>query len=177
MWVRDIRDDPGHHARRALDELLGQLAQDLQNDPATMARFERLKARLVSQPSLMTTAIALWHSLRGALLASMEDPHSLLHTRAAQGLADFGERAVNDTELRRRLDGHVADAVVYFTQRYGPELTTVITETIQRWDGREASRRIELHVGRDLQFIRINGTLVGGLAGLVIYAISVAVSR
>ena len=66
-----------------------------------------------------------------------------------------------------------ADAAVFVVDRYGSQLTAVITHTIERWDGREAARRIELHVGRDLQFIRINGTIVGGLVGVVIHAVSV----
>ena len=81
----------------------------------------------------------------------------------------FAERFMVDEDLRRRLDGLAADAVVFVVDRYGAELTTVITTTIERWDGREAARRIELHVGRDLQFIRINGTIVGGLVGVLIH--------
>ena len=80
-----------------------------------------------------------------------------------------------DAELRERLDGAAADLSVFAVERYGAELTAVITHTVKRWDGREAARRIELHVGRDLQFIRINGTIVGGLVGLVIHAVTVVV--
>ena len=72
-------------------------------------------------------------------------------------------------------DGAAADLSVFAVERYGAELTAVITHTVERWDGREAARRIELHVGRDLQFIRINGTIVGGLVGLVIHAVTVVV--
>ena len=77
-----------------------------------------------------------------------------------------------DDELRARLDTWGTDLVVWAVGRYGNELTAVITQTIERWDGEEAARKIELHVGRDLQFIRINGTVVGGLVGVVIHAIS-----
>ena len=76
------------------------------------------------------------------------------------------------TDLRARLDAWGADFVVWAVGRYGEELTSVITATIERWDGQEAARRIELHVGRDLQFIRINGTIVGGLVGVIIHAVS-----
>jgi uncharacterized membrane-anchored protein YjiN (DUF445 family) len=102
----------------------------------------------------------------------LADPDSGLKERSARSLADFGQRVVDDAALRERLDGYAADAVAYVVSRYGDELTTVITDTIQRWDGDEAARRIELHVGRDLQFIRINGTLVGGLAGLLIHTLT-----
>ena len=86
--------------------------------------------------------------------------------------ASFAERLRTDEALRARLDGTAADVAVFFVDRYGAELTAVITHTIERWDGKEASRRIELHVGRDLQFIRINGTIVGGLVGVLIHAVT-----
>ena len=80
-----------------------------------------------------------------------------------------------DRAMRDRLDTWAADAAVFAVRRYGGELTAVITHTVERWDGKEAAQRIELHVGRDLQFIRINGTIVGGLVGVAIHAISSAV--
>ena len=89
-----------------------------------------------------------------------------------------GVRRAADSRRRRsqtRLDGLAADAAVFVVDRYGTEVTAVITHTIERWDGKEAARRIELHVGRDLQFIRINGTVVGGLVGVAIHAVSVAI--
>ena len=88
----------------------------------------------------------------------------------------FAERLAADAVLRLRLDTMAADAAVFVVDRYGAELTAVITHTIERWDGREAARRIGLHVGRDLQFIRINGTIVGGLVGVVIHTAAVMIS-
>ena len=87
----------------------------------------------------------------------------------------FGERIGRDDVLRQRLDTWGADFAVWAVGRYGDELTAVITHTIERWDGEEAARKIELHVGRDLQFIRINGTIVGGLVGVVIHAVSLVI--
>ena len=171
-WVDDIRADPQHRARVALDELLAQLATDLQLDPETMARAERLKARLLGQPQVLNTATALWRALRTALDEALARPESAVRQRAVTALAAFGERLEGDDDLRARTDGYVADAAAFLVGRYGDELTTVITDTIDRWDGHEAARRIELHVGRDLQFIRINGTVVGGLVGLLIHAVT-----
>ena len=93
----------------------------------------------------------------------------------ATELTAFGARLREDSALRATLDERAADLSVFVVERYGTELTAVITHTVERWDGREAARRIELHVGRDLQFIRINGTIVGGLVGLVIHAVTVVV--
>jgi uncharacterized membrane-anchored protein YjiN (DUF445 family) len=96
-----------------------------------------------------------------------------VRNRALAELTSFAERLQSDERLQQRLDGYAADFVVFLVSRYGDELTSVITQTVNRWDGREAARRIELHVGRDLQFIRINGTIVGGLVGVAIHAASV----
>ncbi len=172
-WVADIREDPLHHARYALDDLLGKLAQDLLHDPATQQRAERLKSRVLGHPQLVTTALSLWKAFRTALLGSLEDPEGPLRRRGVAELARFGERLVEDEALQERADGYAADLAVFAISRYGEELTTVISHTIDRWDGKEAARRIELHVGRDLQFIRINGTLVGGLVGLAIHTVAV----
>ena len=103
------------------------------------------------------------------------DPESAVRARMAAELTEFGARLREDTALRARIDSTASDLSVFFVERYGAELTAVITQTVERWDGREAARRIELHVGRDLQFIRINGTIVGGLVGLVIHAVTVVV--
>jgi uncharacterized membrane-anchored protein YjiN (DUF445 family) len=91
-------------------------------------------------------------------------------------LVAFGERLGRDAALRARLERWGADLAVWTIDRYGGELAAIITHTIERWDGKEAAERIELHVGPDLQFIRINGTVVGGLVGLVIHAVTVLVS-
>jgi uncharacterized membrane-anchored protein YjiN (DUF445 family) len=171
-WVREIRDDPSHHARRALDDLLSRLAKDLCEDVDTQARAERLKQRILAQPQVADTALSLWKALSRTLQTSVRDPEGALRQRAVHRLQTFGEQLVSDTALQARLDEHAADLAAFVVGRYGDELATVITDTVERWDGREAASRIELYVGRDLQFIRINGTLVGGLAGLVIYSVA-----
>ncbi|CAB4699791.1 unannotated protein [freshwater metagenome] len=172
-WVADIRDDPTHRARAALDSMLAQLADDLQHDPGTRERTERLKDRLLDQPQVIASAISLWEALRRALTGSLADPEGAVRQRMLTEVCAFAERLTRDDALRARLDTLAADAAVFAVERYGTELTTVITHTIERWDGREAADRIELHVGRDLQFIRINGTIVGGLVGVLIHAVSV----
>ena len=172
-WVADIRDQPRHRARAALDSMLRQLAEDLQHDEGTMARTEALKERLLDRPQVIATAISLWEALRHALTDSLDDPEGAVRLRMRTELERFARRLVEEPALRERLDGLAADAVVFAVERYGSELTQVITHTIERWDGKEAAERIELHVGRDLQFIRINGTIVGGLVGVLIHTVVV----
>jgi uncharacterized membrane-anchored protein YjiN (DUF445 family) len=174
-WVEDIRSDPHHHARTALDSALAQLAHDLLHDEETQERMERLKNRVLSHPQVAVTATSLWNAFRRALMESLEDVDGPLRRRAVEELIAFGALLRRDASLRAKLDGYAADLAVFAVSRYGDELTTVITHTVNRWDGREAARKIELHVGRDLQFIRINGTIVGGLVGVLIHALSILI--
>jgi uncharacterized membrane-anchored protein YjiN (DUF445 family) len=153
--------------------MLLQLAADLLENPSTQARTERLKDRLLDHPAVLTSGISLWNALRRALTASLGDPEGAVRQRLLAEVGAFAERLTADDALRRRLDGLASDVAVFVVDRYGTELTAVITHTIERWDGKEAARRIELHVGRDLQFIRINGTIVGGLVGLAIHGVAV----
>jgi uncharacterized membrane-anchored protein YjiN (DUF445 family) len=174
-WVEDIRDDPYHRARAAFDSMLATLAKNLQEDPPTQERAERLKDRLLDHPQVLASTISVWNALRRVLTSSLRDPDGALPQRLRTELSAFAQRLVEEEDLRRRLDGLAADAAVFAVDRYGAEVTAIITHTIQRWDGKEAARRIELHVGRDLQFIRINGTIVGGLVGVLIHTVSVLI--
>lgn len=170
-WVRDMRADPDHRARIALDDLLVQLAKDLHDNPEVQARTEALKERVLTHPQVGVTIGSLWASVRTSLLGALADPDSSLWARGDAWLVEISQVLLTDEKTRARLEGHLADIVAFFVNTYGDELATVISTTVDRWDADEASQRIELFVGRDLQFIRINGTIVGALAGLVIHAI------
>jgi len=172
-WVADVRDHPHHPVRKALDDLLGQLAQDLQHDPETIARAEAIKVRVMTHPEIGAATVAVWDVVRTALIGALDDADGPLRRRGVAALSEFGEQLLTDPELRARVDGYAADVVGFVVTAYGHEIAKVISQTVDRWDGKEAAERIELHVGRDLQFIRINGTIVGGLAGLAIHTVSV----
>ncbi len=171
-WLREIRRDPRHPARLAFDDLLRRLADDLQHDAAVMERAESLKVRLLTHPQAAETAVGLWRSFRTALEAAMDDEGSYFHTRGDELLEHLGRRLTVDPHWTAVLDARMGEAVSFVVNTYGSELAEVISVTVDRWDGREAAERIELHVGRDLQFIRINGTVVGALAGLVIHGVA-----
>jgi uncharacterized membrane-anchored protein YjiN (DUF445 family) len=110
--------------------------------------------------------------VRRVVLEAVDDPDGELRRRATEAVRAFGERLGSEPELQTKVDGWLADLAAHVANGYRGELTTLITDTVDRWDGRETARRIELHVGRDLQFIRINGTVVGALAGLLIEALT-----
>ncbi|VXB93282.1 DUF445 domain-containing protein [Aeromicrobium sp. 9AM] len=171
-WVAEIGRTPDHNARIALNRWLTDLAQELQHDPQTRTRFENLKERVLSQPRVGVTSVRLWDALRRALIGSLADESGLLRRRALEEIEAFGQRLIDDPELNRRIDATISDVAAYAVNHYGSEVATIISATVNRWDGKETAERIELHVGRDLQFIRINGTVVGGLAGIAIHAIS-----
>lgn len=171
-WLRDIRADPNHQARAAIGKLLADLADNLQHDPQTMERAEAMKARWLAHPQTLDTAMALWDLGRATLDEALQDPDGHVRARLTEETMAVGARIRDDDALRARIDEDVGAGLVFVVENYASELAPVITQVISRWDGREASERIELHVGRDLQFIRINGTLVGGLVGVVIHAAS-----
>ncbi|WP_300079314.1 DUF445 domain-containing protein [Propioniciclava sp.] len=171
-WAASVRDNPVHPTRKGLDNLLRQVAGDLQHEPRVQAKAESLKERLLTHPQVAETVVALWQSLKNTLVTALEDEQSGLYARGVRLVQRFADALQNDESLSARVDGALADAAGFGVRTYGRELSSVISHTIQRWDGEQASRRIELYVGRDLQFIRINGTVVGALAGLVIHAAS-----
>jgi uncharacterized membrane-anchored protein YjiN (DUF445 family) len=166
-----VRDDPGHPLRAALDDWLATLARDLREDPPTMARADALAGRLLGHPQVRASLGELGATVRRLALEAVDDPDSELRVRVREMVLDLGARCARDAALQAKVDGWVEGAVVHLVTNYRDELTTTITETVRRWDGREAARRIELQVGRDLQFVRVNGTVVGALVGLALHAV------
>ncbi|WP_448808315.1 DUF445 domain-containing protein [Agromyces bauzanensis] len=175
-FVRAVREDPRHPLREAIDRYLAELADDLQHDPATIARVEQLKADLLDSPRVREFAGEAWASIKETLQASLDDPGSELRAGFRSGIVEVGTRLTTDDELAGKVDEWVTDAAAYLVRSYRHEIAGVITETVERWDPRETTEKLELQVGRDLQFIRINGTVVGALAGLAIYTVASGIS-
>ncbi|MGM7699617.1 DUF445 domain-containing protein [Microbacterium sp. A84] len=174
-FVHAVQADPQHPARLAIDGYLGRLADNLQNDPATRAKLENAKASLFDSPRVGALATEAWNTAKAGLLKSLADPASGLRARAAQAVQEVGERLTTDAALQKRVDTWVSDAAVFLVDRYRHDIASIITDTVERWDPAETTEKIELMVGRDLQYIRLNGTVVGALAGLAIFTIAHAV--
>ncbi|MDD4868890.1 MAG: DUF445 family protein, partial [Mycobacterium sp.] len=164
-----VRRNPDHELRRSATRFLFEFADDLQHDPDTIARADAVKDQLMARDEIADAAATAWKTLKRLVLEGVDDPSSALRSRIADTVVRIGESLRDEADLRDKVDNWIVRAVQHLVTQYGVEITAIITETIERWDAEEASRRIELHVGRDLQFIRINGTVVGALAGLVIY--------
>jgi uncharacterized membrane-anchored protein YjiN (DUF445 family) len=167
-----VRRNPDHELRRSATRFLFEFADDLQHDEATIARAEAVKEQLMAREEVTNAAATAWKTLKRLVLEGVDDPSSALRTRITDAVVRIGESLRDDADLRDKVDNWIVRAAEHLVAQYGVEITAIITDTIERWDAEEASRRIELHVGRDLQFIRINGTVVGSLAGLAIYAIA-----
>jgi uncharacterized membrane-anchored protein YjiN (DUF445 family) len=167
-----VRRNPNHELRQSANRFLFEFADDLQNDQATIARADAIKDQLMARDEVTRAAETAWKTLKRLVLEGVDDPSSALRARITDSVVRIGESLRDDAELRDKVDNWVVRGARHLVEQYGGEATAIITDTIERWDAEEASRRIELHVGRDLQFIRINGTVVGALAGLVIYSIA-----
>jgi uncharacterized membrane-anchored protein YjiN (DUF445 family) len=166
-----VRRNPDHELRQSANRFLFEFANDLQNDPSTISKAETVKEQLMERDEVTRAAETAWKTLKKLVLDGVNDPSSALRGRIADSVVRIGESLRDDAELRDKVDDWIVRGAQHLASQYGAEATTIITDTIERWDADEASRRIELHVGRDLQFIRINGTVVGALAGLAIYTI------
>jgi uncharacterized membrane-anchored protein YjiN (DUF445 family) len=172
-----VRDDPEHEIRGTVDRLLATLAVDLQYDHATIARVERARDGLLVHPEAGELLDHVWTSLRASLADMVEDPDSGLRAQATEQLLMLGTSLQQDPALAATVEQWVGDGVVHVVTTYRDDVTAVISETVRSWDAEETSRRIELHVGRDLQFIRVNGFVVGALVGVVIHGLTQTLLR
>ncbi|CAL9450616.1 DUF445 domain-containing protein [Streptomyces sp. enrichment culture] len=171
-FVTEMRDMPGHPARGALDRFLTDFATDLQSDTDTRARVERLKGDILGRSEVQDLIASAWTAVRGMIVSAAEDERSELRLRLRASLLSLGARMSLDSKLQGKVDGWLESAAVYVVTTYRKEITSLITDTVASWDAEHTTKKIEANIGRDLQFIRINGTVVGSLAGLVIYTVS-----
>ena len=172
--IRDMASEPDHPLRAKADEGLAQLAHDLQHDPVMQARVEGFKAEMLDNPALSDWWQGIWEQMRGAMLKIARDPDSMMAGRFGEALRQLGTTLQEDPELAATINRFARRAAVGTAADYGDAIVRLVSETVRGWDAETITRRLENAVGRDLQYIRINGTLVGGLVGLVIHTVDVA---
>jgi uncharacterized membrane-anchored protein YjiN (DUF445 family) len=167
----EVGADPNHPLRHQFNELLADWMVQLQESPEVIARAEAIKQQVLDPETSGRLAASLWEELKQVLgrqtLSNDDAPGAV-----ARGLAALAAAALDDEALLEKIDGWVIGAVLRVVEQHRGEVGQLIAQTVSSWDPQETSRRIELLVGRDLQFIRINGTLVGGLVGLLIYTVT-----
>lgn len=168
----EVGDDPDHQLRRQFDDLLAEWIDQLQSSPEVIARAEAIKQQVLDPETSGRLAASLWEELKEILGRQPSLSDDSAPGAVARGLAALGAAALHDEALLEKIDGWVIGAVLRVVEQHRHEVGQLIAQTVSSWDPDETSRRIELLVGRDLQFIRINGTLVGGLVGLLIYTVT-----
>ena len=172
--IADMAENRDHPLRAKAEEALTNLARDLQSDPDTRAKIETLKLELLENPAMQDWINGLWEQARAAMLRVARDPEALLAGKFGEALRQLGETLQNDPRLGRTINRFVRRAAVGAAADYGDAIVRLVSETVRGWDAQTITTRMEHAVGKDLQFIRINGTLVGGLMGLLIHAVDVA---
>ncbi|MCW2703250.1 MAG: hypothetical protein JWQ37_1245 [Blastococcus sp.] len=171
-FLEEVGTDPRHELRRSYDARLRAYVQDLRTDPDTAARIEDLKKELLEHPAVRAWSGSLWTNAKNAVLNAAGDPDSELRSRLAGLIGDGARLLQHDPTVRELVQRHSHSIAGYLVERFSADIADLVSSTVARWDTEETSRRIELQVGRDLQWIRVNGTVVGGLAGLVIYTVA-----
>ncbi|MFV0434741.1 MAG: DUF445 domain-containing protein [Leucobacter sp.] len=175
QFAQRVAEDREHPFRLAIGQFLTDLARDLQHQPKLRQQVESYKREVFDSPRVRALAAATWQTARAALIEMLEDPESDLRARIDDAAQDFGRRLLEDAALQSKIDAWIAGVVEHLVRTHRHDLANVVTETVQRWDAREAAEKVELQVGKDLQFIRINGTVIGALAGLAIYTVATLV--
>lgn len=171
-FFREVVSDPEHPLRAELGKWLVAFSQELVENPRWESEFRRLSAVMLSSGKLETYAATAWSSVKARLLADLEDDSSGLSRYLSVSLSRLETELQNDVQLREKIDGWIRFTAYKNILRNVNQVGKLISSTIGDWEGDELSRKLELEVGKDLQYIRINGTLVGGLVGLIIYTIT-----
>ena len=174
--LAEVRDDPDHPLRSAMDDLLARVVDDLRYDAGTARALDAQLARLVEDVHVQRTVHDLLQDAIGSLRASVDEQGGDLPRRLADLVRHLAGRVRDEPELRGRLEDRLQTVARYAVEHYGSGVVVLIARTVRGWDPRDASARIEQAVGRDLQFIRINGTVVGALAGVAIHGVALVLS-
>jgi len=169
----DMALDPHHPVRQKAEEALASLAWKLQHDPATKARVETWKREMIENQTVADWLSGLWEQSRAGLLRAARDPDQMLAGKFGEAIQQLGETLQTDARLKAAINQFARRAAGGIAAAYGDQIVTLVSDTVRSWDATTVSTRLEAAVGRDLQYIRINGTVVGGLVGLLIHTAEV----
>ena len=170
--LAEVLVDPDHPLRHKVEEGLQNLAHDLQHNPVMRERVEAMKRDLVGNPAVADWWMGVWERIRRSLIERARSSNGGLGEDMRAALAELGEALQSDARLQLQINRFARRTAAGMTTRYGSQIVTLVSETVRRWDATTITGRIENAVGRDLQFIRINGTLVGGLVGMTLHFIT-----
>jgi len=169
--LSELAMDPRHPLRLKIEESMRDLADRLRHDPAMQARVHELKSAILDNPAVEQWWVGIWERIRAGIIGRLRDPQGALAGQVGDLLRQLGDTLEHDQRVRRGLNRFARRAAVGIAADYGDGIVRLVSDTVRRWDARTISDRLENAVGRDLQYIRINGTLVGGLVGVAIHTI------
>ncbi len=167
----DMQVDIFHPLRVRLMTVVKQFLDDLKHSEDIREKEIEIKEDLLQAPAVIDFTSSLWRDIKDVLISQSEHPDAELKKAIEDAVIRFGESILEDPVLAAKIDGWAEDSARYLITNYGHEIATLISDTIDGWDPAATSEKIEEHIGKDLQFIRINGTVVGGLVGLFIYCL------
>jgi uncharacterized membrane-anchored protein YjiN (DUF445 family) len=170
--LRQVAADPAHPLRERFDNALTSFIEKLRTSPEVIARAEEIKEDMLENPAVRQFSATIWGDAKQAIARYADRKESDPPGAVEQGLMKLGNAVLSDAELMAKVDHWILDAVLYAVEQFRGEVAQLISYTVGQWDAEETSKKIELQIGKDLQFVRINGTLVGGLVGLLLYTIS-----
>jgi uncharacterized membrane-anchored protein YjiN (DUF445 family) len=177
VYVHAASLDRNHDLRTLIDRLLLVFATDLQAPTALAAQVNDEARRVLDDPNLKEWLVDVVEGIRTSVRATLADPTGPAVTQLANGVTKQARRVLDDPQQHDRFDRLLRQLAFHVVDRYADEFTGLVESTIGRWDGKETARRVELLAGRDLQFIRINGSVVGGVAGVAIYTVGLLLER
>jgi uncharacterized membrane-anchored protein YjiN (DUF445 family) len=169
--IGDIRGNPFHPIRKRFDEAVGQFIERLRSSPEVAARADALKDQFLNSAVIEEFVAGLWESIRKSAAKYAEDPEHNQPDTLAVGITSAGDSLLANADLRAELDAFLTDQIANAAEKHRDQIADLVARTVAAWDPEVAAKRLELAVGSDLQFIRINGTLVGGLVGLILHAL------
>ncbi|MGH7502292.1 MAG: DUF445 domain-containing protein [Longimicrobiales bacterium] len=170
--LTQVSEDPRHPLRDRFDVGLNAFIEKLRTAPASIARAEAIKEQVLEHPAFREFAGSLWSDAKDTVIRYTEQPETEQPDAIERGLTSLAQTVLDDPAILEKADAWIVDALVYTVDQYRHEVAQLIEHTVGQWDPDATSRRIELQIGRDLQFIRINGALVGGIVGLLLYVLA-----
>jgi uncharacterized membrane-anchored protein YjiN (DUF445 family) len=173
ILVDEVASDPSHPIRTDIEMMLSRIGDDLRNSADLAQRIEESKLHILDSPELAAAVQTQWQVVQESLGRAASEPGSDLEKRLAELIQWWADRVLHDEALRARIDTWIADAAERLAHQWDDEVIGMIETTVAGWDATEISYRLELQLGRDLQFVRINGTVVGALVGIAIHALLV----
>ena len=171
--LTELAADPAHPLRKKIEEQLRDLAEKLRTDPEMRQRIYDLKADLLANPAVEQWWLGVWERMRTGLIRRIRDPEGALAGEVGTMLRELGDSLEHNQRFRRGINRFARRSAAGISAAYGDQIVRLVSDTVKSWDATTVSSRLEAAVGKDLQYIRINGTVVGGLVGLTIHTVEV----